>query len=79
MNVPLVFESKQLNVGDAMDLKTGKFKAPRAGRYFFSFSGLSEVQPNLKGTRTKMNMIGLDRIKLDRIASFAYLGLIQYD
>ncbi|XP_046642472.1 uncharacterized protein LOC124327568 isoform X2 [Daphnia pulicaria] len=39
-NTPLPFEVAQVNIGGAMDLPSGKFTAPRAGIYFFSFSGL---------------------------------------
>ena len=40
MNVPIPFDIELLNVGGAMNLNSGKFTAPVAGRYFFSFSGL---------------------------------------
>ncbi|KZS14863.1 C1q adipose specific-like protein [Daphnia magna] len=38
---PLPFDLAVLNVGNAMDLATGKFTAPRAGIYAFSFSGMA--------------------------------------
>ena len=39
-NTPIPFEIERLNVGEAMNLQTGKFTAPRTGKYFFSLSGL---------------------------------------
>ena len=40
INTPIPFEVEKLNVGGAMNLQTGKFTAPRTGKYFFSLSGL---------------------------------------
>jgi hypothetical protein len=37
---PIPFENTRVNEGNAMDLSSGKFKAPRPGTYFFSFTGL---------------------------------------
>lgn len=39
-NTPIPFERAILNIGGAMNLESGKFKAPVAGTYFFSFIGL---------------------------------------
>jgi hypothetical protein len=39
---PLPFKLARINVGNAMNLSTGKFTAPRSGNYFFSFTGLAE-------------------------------------
>jgi hypothetical protein len=39
-NTSIPFDIERLNVGGAMNLQTGKFTAPRAGKYFFSFIGL---------------------------------------
>ena len=36
------YESTEVNIGNAIDINTGVFKAPVNGRYFFSFSGLVE-------------------------------------
>ena len=37
---PIPFDVELLNVGGAMNLNSGKFTAPVAGRYFFSFTEL---------------------------------------
>ncbi len=36
------FDSAVVNEGNAMNLTSGKFTAPRPGIYFFSFTGLAE-------------------------------------
>lgn len=40
-NIPIPFDVEQLNIGGAMNLQTGKFVAPRAGKYSFSISGVA--------------------------------------
>lgn len=38
-NTPVPFDGEKLNVGQAMNLQSGKFTAPRTGKYHFSASG----------------------------------------
>ncbi|EFX87243.1 hypothetical protein DAPPUDRAFT_97326 [Daphnia pulex] len=45
-SVPIPFDTARLNVGGAMNLQTGKFTAPRTGKYFFSASGLGTISPS---------------------------------
>lgn len=42
VNTIIPYERMRLNVGNAMDPATGIFTAPRAGKYFFTYSGLGE-------------------------------------
>ena len=39
---PIPFETAVVNIGDALDLKTGVFTAPVPGVYFFSFDAYSD-------------------------------------
>ena len=41
MNIPIPFHSAVVNEGNAIDLTSGIFTAPRPGIYFFSFTGLA--------------------------------------
>ena len=42
----IVYEIEQLNVGNAMEMATGIFTAPKPGRYFFSLSGIGQFTSN---------------------------------
>lgn len=41
LNSSISFNSALVNIGNAMNLKSGIFTAPRPGTYFFSFTGLA--------------------------------------
>jgi hypothetical protein len=40
---PIPFDVAVVNEGNAMDLTTGKFTAPRPGIYFFSFAAVARL------------------------------------
>jgi hypothetical protein len=40
---PIPFKFARVNEGNAMDLTSGKFTAPRPGIYFFSFAGVASL------------------------------------
>jgi hypothetical protein len=43
-DTPIPFHLARLNEGNAMDLTSGKFTAPRPGIYFFSFTGTARFE-----------------------------------
>jgi hypothetical protein len=48
IGTPITYELTQVNEGNAMDLPSGKFTAPRPGIYFFSFTALSRLPSSSK-------------------------------
>jgi hypothetical protein len=42
-DTPVPFDLARVNEGNAMDLTSGKFTAPRPGIYFFSFTGVGRL------------------------------------
>ncbi|XP_046456611.1 uncharacterized protein LOC124203801 [Daphnia pulex] len=44
VNTPIKFDLVRVNEGNAMDLTSGKFMAPRPGIYFFSFAGDARLE-----------------------------------
>jgi hypothetical protein len=48
LNTPVPFEVVQLNIGNAMNIASGIFTAPRKGTYFFSLSGVAAI-PSTRG------------------------------
>ncbi|EFX82610.1 C1qdc1 protein [Daphnia pulex] len=47
-NTPIPFELARVNEGNAMNLTSGIFTAPRPGIYFFSFAGLARLSSSSK-------------------------------
>ena len=43
VNTAIPFEVTRTNVGNAMNPSTGIFTAPRPGKYFFTYSGISSA------------------------------------
>jgi hypothetical protein len=48
-NTPIPFDLARVNEGNAMDLRSGKFTAPRPGIYFFSFAGVARLSSSSGG------------------------------
>jgi hypothetical protein len=48
LNTPVPFEVVHLNIGNAMNIASGIFTAPRKGIYFFSLSGVAFI-PSTEG------------------------------
>lgn len=42
LSAPIPFSRALVNIGNAMNLTSGRFTAPRSGIYFFSFTGLAD-------------------------------------
>jgi hypothetical protein len=65
--VAIPFDLERLNIGGAMNIKTGKFSAPRKGVYFFTFSGVSVINsaPGLVNVGLMVNGVQIGRAHCD--------------
>jgi hypothetical protein len=53
---PIPFNFARVNEGNAMDLTSGKFTAPRPGIYFFSFTGIASLYSQSSGAGLKFSL-----------------------
>jgi hypothetical protein len=66
-STPIPFDFARVNEGNAMNLTSGKFMAPRPGIYFFSFTGLARISsssPSYFSSYLYLNggLIGISRV-----------------
>ncbi|XP_046637841.1 uncharacterized protein LOC124316133 isoform X2 [Daphnia pulicaria] len=79
-NTPIPFDLALVNEGDAMDLTSGKFTAPRPGIYFFSFAGVGHLNDSppawfysflyLNGNRIGMSFVKEENGTVDQYSPF---------
>ncbi len=67
-NTPIPFELARVNEGNAMDLTSGIFTAPRPGIYFFSFTGVARLyNPSPVNLNSHLylngNLIGMSNVQ----------------
>ena len=61
---PIPFDLMLLNEGNAMNLSSGIFTAPRTGIYFFSFTGLAEFPTSSSSSYLRIGLY-LNRNKIE--------------
>ncbi|XP_046456168.1 uncharacterized protein LOC124203539 [Daphnia pulex] len=79
-STPVPFDSALVNEGNAMNLTSGKFTAPRPGTYFFSFTGVARLESSsdvyfhsyiyLNGKRIGTSYVREDKAPVDQNSPF---------
>ena len=69
-NSPITFELERLNIGGAMNIKTGIFTAPRNGVYHFDFSFLKDVSQNFVTVFLRKNGVNIGATEASGSANF---------
>jgi hypothetical protein len=59
MSTPISFELAQTNEGNAMDLTSGIFTAPKTGIYLFSFTGMASFPATSSSSQVYYLQVGL--------------------
>ncbi len=77
---PIPFDLALVNEGNAMDLTSGKFTAPRPGIYFFSFAGVAHLKSSSSvNFRSSLflnrNVIGSSGVAENNTPVFQYSSL----
>jgi hypothetical protein len=80
-DTPIPFELARVNEGNAMNLTSGKFTAPRPGIYFFSFTALARLESSSSsvGFSSSLylngNQIGMSLVRENKAPVYQYSPL----
>jgi hypothetical protein len=84
---PIPFNFARVNEGNAMDLTSGKFTAPRPGIYFFSFTALARLESSsfawyfsvlyLNGISIGSNFVQENRGPVDQLGSLTLQSTLK--
>jgi hypothetical protein len=76
---PITFDLVRVNEGNAMDLTSGKFTAPRPGIYFFSFAGTAHLKSYwfyshlyLNGNKIGESVVLENKVPVDRYSPMSF-------
>jgi hypothetical protein len=80
-DTPIPFDLARVNEGNAMDLTSGIFTAPRPGIYFFSFTGQAKFPTSSSDVKLGVglylngNRIGTGFVEEENTAGYIYIPL----
>jgi hypothetical protein len=88
IDTPIPFELARVNEGNAMDLRSGKFTAPRPGIYFFSFAGVTSLYDSsssvgfysrlyLNGNSIGRSFVHENNVPVDQFSSMSFQSTLN--
>ena len=75
-NSVVAFHLEQLNVGGAMNIRTGVFTVPRSGTYHFSFSFMNYFEDKINSIHLRINGVAIGAAQTDRLKMLLQSSLV---